>query len=223
MNQAVGAVLPLAVGVAISPIPVIGAILMLLAPRARKSSLAFLAGWVLGVLLPVVLVALLTTLIPRNGSDDPKPVLAVIEIVLGVLLLVVASRQWRNRPQPGAAAPMPKWMAAIDAMTPLRGVVLGVVLSALNPKNLVMGIGAGTAIGSIGISAAAAAVPIVIYVVVAASTVTIPVLGYLIASQRLAEPLDTIKNWLLANNTTVMVVLLIVLGVVQLGKGISNF
>lgn len=223
MGAVIGAILPLAVGVAISPIPVIGAILMLLTPRARRTSVAFLAGWALGILVPVIVFSLVSTLVPQNGEDARKPVLGVVEIVLGILLIVLAVRQWHARPAPGTAAPLPKWMAAVDAMTPARGTLLGLALSALNPKNLFMGIGAGAAIGSSGIAPVAAAVPIAVYLLVAASTVAVPVVGFLVASQRLTQPLDAAKNWLLMNNTAVMVVLFILLGVIQLGKGIGNF
>ena len=38
MNLVIGEILPLAVGIAISPIPIIAAILMLLSPRAKGTS-----------------------------------------------------------------------------------------------------------------------------------------------------------------------------------------
>ena len=43
MNEVMGQILPLALGVAISPIPIIAAILMLLSPRARATSVGYLA------------------------------------------------------------------------------------------------------------------------------------------------------------------------------------
>ncbi len=49
MGQAIGGSLPLAVGIAISPIPIIAVVLMLTTPRARANGPAFLAGWVLGL------------------------------------------------------------------------------------------------------------------------------------------------------------------------------
>jgi hypothetical protein len=46
VGPVIGDLLPLAVGVAVSPVPIIAVILMLLAPRAGGASLGFLAGWV---------------------------------------------------------------------------------------------------------------------------------------------------------------------------------
>jgi hypothetical protein len=47
--KAIGAILPLALGVAISPIPIIAVILMLLSPKARTNGPAFVLGWVSGL------------------------------------------------------------------------------------------------------------------------------------------------------------------------------
>ena len=57
MRTVIGDFLPVALGVAISPVPIIAVILMLLAPNATASSVAFLLGWVVGITLVVGLVA----------------------------------------------------------------------------------------------------------------------------------------------------------------------
>ena len=49
MGQAIGGSLPLAVGIALSPIPIIAVILMLTSDRARVNGLAFVLGWLVGL------------------------------------------------------------------------------------------------------------------------------------------------------------------------------
>jgi threonine/homoserine/homoserine lactone efflux protein len=147
----------------------------------------------------------------------------VIKIVVGVLLLLLALKQFRSRPRDGVEPSLPKWMSAIDSMTAGRSLVLGFVLSALNPKNLLMGIAAGLAIGSGGLSVGEGVVVIAVFTIIAASTVAIPVIGYLAASARLAGPLEALRTWLVHNNATVMAILLLVIGVVVIGKGIASF
>jgi hypothetical protein len=49
VGQAIGDLLPAAVGVAISPLPIAAVILMLVSARGRANGAAFLAGWVVGV------------------------------------------------------------------------------------------------------------------------------------------------------------------------------
>ncbi|CAM5522769.1 GAP family protein [Leifsonia shinshuensis] len=223
MGSAIGDTLPLALGIAISPIPIIAAILMLLSPKARGTSVGFLIGWVLGIVVAVVVFTLLSGLLPAADPNAAKPIAGVIKILLGLGLLLLALRQWRSRPAPGETAALPKWMSAIDSMTAGRGFVLAFILAAVNPKNLLLAAGAGVAIGTAGLSAGSATVVILIFVLVAASSVAIPVIGYLVAADRMRGPLDALRDWLVRNNATVMAVLLLVIGVVLIGKGIGSF
>lgn len=223
MGSVVGDILPLALGIAISPIPIIAAILMLLAPRARGASVGFLIGWLLGIIVGVVLFTLLSSVIPEQDSDASKPVAGTIKVLLGAGLLFLALKQWRSRPKPGEEAALPKWMAAIDTITPARSLGLGFLLAAVNPKNLLMAAGAGVIIGTGELTAGETVGVLVIFVVIAASSVAVPVIAYLIASKRMAGPLESLRGWLVHNNATVMAVLLLVIGVVLVGKGIGSF
>jgi threonine/homoserine/homoserine lactone efflux protein len=223
MGTVIGELLPLATGIAISPFPIIAAILMLLSPRAKATSVGFLVGWIVGILVIVVVFTLLSALIPASDPSASKPVAGVIKIVLGVLLLVLGLRQWQKRPKGDDTPALPKWMSAIDTMTAARGFVLGLLLSGPNPKNLLLGASAGLAIGVADLSGGAIVVVTIVFVVIAASTVAIPVLAYLVARTRVAGPLEALRSWLVANNTVVMSILLLVIGVVVIGKGIGSF
>lgn len=223
MGSAIGDTLPLALGIAISPIPIIAAILMLLSPKARGTSVGFLIGWVLGIVVAVVVFTLLSGLIPAADPSASKPIAGTLKILLGLGLLFLALRQWRSRPKPGETAALPKWMSAIDSMTAGRGFVLAFILAAVNPKNLLLAAGAGIAIGTAGLTAGSATIVVVIFVLVAASSVAIPVIGYLVAADAMRGPLDSLRGWLVGNNATVMAVLLLVIGVVLVGKGIGSF
>lgn len=223
MRTVIGEILPLALGIAISPIPIIAAILMLLSPKARSTSIGFLLGWVLGVVAAVVVFTLASSLLTESDEDSSRPVSGTIKIVLGVLLLVLAVKQWRSAPARGTDPPLPKWMTTINSMTAARALLLGFALSGLNPKNLLMGVAAGVAIGFGGLSVGESAVAIGIFTIIAASTVAGPVIAYLAAADRMAPRLETLRHWLVHNNTTVMAVLLLVIGVVVIGKGIGSF
>jgi threonine/homoserine/homoserine lactone efflux protein len=211
MNSAIGEILPLALG-RHQPRP----------DKARGTSVGFLVGWILGIVVTIIAFTLVSSLLPQDG-DTSKPIAGVIKIILGALLLLLAAKQWRSRPHTDAEPPLPKWMAAIDSMTAARGFLLGFALSALNPKNLLMGIGAGVTIGSAGLTVGESTATIVIYTIISASTVAVPVIAYLVASRRMAGPLEKLRAWLVHNNATVMAVLLLVIGVVVIGKGIGSF
>ena len=221
MSEAIGAVLPLAIGVAISPITIIAVILMLFSARARQNGPAFLAGWV-GALAVVGAIVFVLAEAGRVGSDGSSSNLAgLLKALLGVLFLLLAVRQWRTRPAEGEQAPMPKWMAAIDSFTTGRSLGLAALLAGVNPKNLALTVGAGLAIAQTGATGASAVVALIVYVVVASLSVGIPVVYYLAAGEGAKQTLDGWKAWLLANNSAIMTVLFVVLGIVLIGQGIS--
>ena len=223
MGEVIGDVLPSALGVAISPVPIIAVILMLLAPRARAASVAFLLGWVVGVTVVVVVVTLVVDPVDSSEPDDPSTFSSVLKLVLGALFLLLALRSWRSRPRAGQAPEMPSWMSAITDFNAPKALGLGLLLSAVNPKNLAMCIAAGAAIGGAAEDTSEAVVAIVVFVVIASASIAVPVIGFLLAQERMRQPLDELRQWLTAHNSIVMTVLLLVLGVASIGKGIAGF
>lgn len=223
MGPTIGQLLPMALGIAISPLPIIAGILMLMSPRARSTGVGFLLGWLLGIAVVATVFTLLSSILPEESEDSSKPVLAVVQIVLGLLLLLLAMRQWRGRPRDGTQPDMPKWMQQIDGMSFVTALGLGLLLSGPNPKNLLLGASAGMTLGAAGLNGGEVALLIALFTVLAGSTVLAPVVGFLFASERLRTPLGRLRDWLQAENAVIMTVLLLVLGVVVIGKGIASF
>jgi threonine/homoserine/homoserine lactone efflux protein len=221
VNGVVGDLLPLAVGVAISPVPIIAAILMLLSSRAGATSGGFLLGWVAGIVAATTLFLILTSGAGTDDAGGPSTTVSWLKIVLGGVLVLLALRTWRGRPHTGEAGEMPAWMASIDALSLGKAIGLGFVLAAVNPKNLILCAAAGAVVGAGGLDGGQQVSAVVIFTILAASTVAVPVIGYAFAKDRLAAPLAELKSWLQANNAVVMAVLLLVLGAVLIGKGVS--
>ena len=141
MGSVIGELLPLALGVAVSPMPIIAAILMLLSQRAGSTSVGFLVGWLIGIIVATGIFTALAGTLQAGGA--PSTSSSWIKIGLGLLLFSVGARQWRARKGPHDP---PKWMAAIDDFTFVKSLGLGFLLSAVNPNDLLMGAGAGVVI-----------------------------------------------------------------------------
>jgi threonine/homoserine/homoserine lactone efflux protein len=214
--------LPLAIGVAISPIPIIAVILMLLSRQAARTSTGFLTGWLAGIVVVTVVVLLVVGQAGNTASGKPSTASSIIKLLLGAALLLMAARQWRTRPHDGETGTMPKWMSAIDSFNFGKALELGFLLSALNPKNLILCVGAGTTIGSAHLPGGQDAIAVVLFTALAGCSVAIPVIAYLAAQQKMAAPLDRLRTWLIQNNAAVMAVVLLVLGVALIGKGIGG-
>jgi threonine/homoserine/homoserine lactone efflux protein len=222
MGPVISDLLPLAIGVAISPVPMIAVILMLLAPRAGGTSVGFLVGWVLGIVVVTVVALLLAGTADLGSSSEPSALASWIKLALGAALLLLGIHQLRSGPAPGEEAALPKWMSAIETFTPAKATGLGFLLSALNPKNLAMCLAAGVTIAAGGLADGETVLAVAIFVVLAASTVAVPVVAYLIASARMAGPLQRLKVWLQQHNAAIMGILLLVLGTVLVGKGLGG-
>jgi Kef-type K+ transport system membrane component KefB len=108
MGQAIGDILPLAIGVAISPVPIIAIVLMLGTPRARGNGIAFAIGWVAGLTLAGAIMLAIASGNATTGSGEPETWVSLLKVVLGTLFLLLALKQWRGRPAPGQEAAMPK-------------------------------------------------------------------------------------------------------------------
>jgi threonine/homoserine/homoserine lactone efflux protein len=223
MLALIGETLPLAIGIALSPLPVIAAILVLLSPGARARGTMFMVGWLAGILFDVVLFSLFSAFIPASDVAASQPIKATIQLLLGVLLILLALRQWRSRPKAGSEPVMPKWMSALDTMSTSRVFLLGFALAAVNPKNLLLAVSAGLSIGAAQLSLAGQVITTVVFVLIAGSSVSIPVLANLIASTRMQAPLSALRIWLVSNNAVVMGVVVFIIGAVMIGKGMGNY
>jgi threonine/homoserine/homoserine lactone efflux protein len=173
MGSAIGDILPLALGVAI-----IAVILMLLSPKARTSGLAFLAGWVVGLVIAGAAVLALSYSVGFGaGGGEGSIVGSLLKIVLGLILLWLAFREWRKLPRPGEQRPLPGWMRAIDSVTMAKALGLGALLSAINPKNLSLTAAAAITIAQKGLSAGGAAFALIVFL--ASLSIAPPVVLYL--------------------------------------------
>lgn len=219
MGEAIGETIGFAVGVAISPLPVAAVILMLFSARARINSLVFTLGWVVGI----GAVTTVMQVVPGLSTDagEPSATAGWVKLVLGLLLLVAGVRNWRGRPGPDEDPVVPGWMTTIDELQPGAAVGLGLLLSAVNPKNLLLAAAAGASIAAVDLAVGATATVVVVFTVLAASTVLVPTIAYLVAGDRLAPTLESAKDWLMTNNTAVMAVLFLVFGLNLVGDGIG--
>src|SRR6478752_8679048 len=220
MGDAIGQVLPFAVGVAISPVPIIAVILMLVTEHARVNGPAFIVGWIVGLsIIGVIVIGLAGA---GGDSSGPPTWLLWLQAVLGVLLLVVAARQYRARPQDGDVAPTPKWMGAIDSFTPAKALGAGVLLSALNPKNLLLAVGAAATIEQTGASTGDEAIAYLVFALIASIGVATPVVLFFVLGDRAPALLDRMKTWMAQNNAVIMAVLCAVIGVKLIGQALSG-
>jgi threonine/homoserine/homoserine lactone efflux protein len=217
VGEVVAEVLPLAIGIAASPFPIIPVILLLFTARPLAAGSSFLAGWMLGIAAATAVFLGLASII--EAFDEPPSWASWARIALGAVLLAWGVRLWLARHDSDEA---PAWMRSIEGSTPAEAARLGLLLSAANPKIVLLAAAAGLVIGAAGLSAAAAAGAAAAFTGVAASTVAVPVLLFALLGRRVLGPLAAMRDWLMANNAAVMAVVIFVLGALLLAKGVSG-
>lgn len=222
MGNAIGQMLPMAVGVSLSPLPIVAVVFMLVTPRGRVNGPAFIAGWLIGLAIVGTIVLSLAGGAGATDHGEPATWVDAIKLALGVLLLLVGVRQWRGRLREGEEAATPRWMGALDTFGPVKALGAGVLLSGLNPKNLLLTIAGATAIAQTGIAIGQQIVVYVIFVLIAAIGVGAPVVLYFALGERSRQLLDSLKTWMARNNAAIMAVLFLIFGVKLIGDAISG-
>ncbi len=222
MIPVIGETLPVAVGIALSPFPIVAVILMLFTKKARSNSMAFGVGWMLGLgVVGFIVLALVNAGRVTLGESTESMLSGIVKVLLALLLFRGAKNQWKNRPQEGEEPEMPKWMETIDDFTIGKSLSMAFLLSGINPKNLALNLSAAVTIANAELGSGEQALTMVIFVLIASLSIAVPVFYYLIAGANAEKMLNTWKAWLIANDTTVMAALFVVFGFKLLGDGLA--
>lgn len=208
--------IPLALVVALSPLSIIPAVLVLHSARPRPTGLAFLVGWVVGLAVLTQIFVEVSNLLGGGGRTPPTWA-AYVRIVAGAVLIAFGIYKWLTRKR---SEHTPKWMRTFATITPPRAFITAIVLVVVNPKVLFMCAAAGLAIGTEGLGRTGAALAVVYYVAIAASTVLLPILAYTVTGERLDPALRKLKDWMEAQHAVLVAAILVILGLMVLYKGI---
>ncbi len=210
--------IPLALVVALSPLSIIPAVLVLHTPHPRPTGLAFLIGWLVGIAALTTAFLGISSLLGGLGHKPPDWA-SWLRIVVGAALIAFGIYRWLMRKK---SAHMPRWMQSLSKLTPIRAGGTALALTVVNPKVLFICAAAGLAIGTAGLGSSTVWIAVVWFVAVAASTVAIPILGYAVSGDRLDGALVRLKDWMQQQHAVLMAVILVVIGLMVLYKGISN-
>jgi threonine/homoserine/homoserine lactone efflux protein len=223
MGRAVGDVLPLAVAVAVFPVPVIAAVLVLGSDRGKAKGVAFVLAWCVGLAAIGAIALLLAGAADANDDGKPATWVNVLMLGLGLLLLALAAKQWRGRPASGDEPPVPGWMRTIGDFTVARSAGAGLFLTALNPKNVLLTVAAAAEIAEVGLPAHQEIVVLVIFVLLASAGVLTPLVLTLALGERAGELLDRLRTWMARHNAAIMAALFLLIGAKLVGDAISGF
>jgi hypothetical protein len=221
MGQAIGQVLAYGVGVALTVSAIIAVVLMLATPKGRVNAPAFLVGWVFALAVAGTILLLAASGAEASESSTPATWVSVVKIVLGLLLLLLAGKQWRGRPRGDTKPEMPAFMRSVDSFTPPRAAGLGALLSTVNPKNLILLLAAAAAIAQTGVSTGDQAIALAVFIAIATLGPGIPVAIYFLMRDRATQILDSMRDWMARESVAITVVICLIIGAKLIGDAIS--
>lgn len=219
-----GAALPQAMAIALSPVPMVCIVLVLLSEHPVRAGLYFTAGWIGALTVAVGLVAWLTDTVAEGHEESTRDGVDVLQLAVGVLFAVLAVRYWRKRPDPGTPPPRPAIVDRIALLSAGGLLLAGAAAALANLKNLPLVLSAGTYLGGAALTTPQLTAATAIFIATASTTVVAPLLAVVLTGPtQSARTLRALETWLLTNLNTITVVLLLVLATVLIGQGLDLF
>ena len=93
----------------------------------------------------------------------------------------------------------------------------------LRPKSLILSAAASLALRSANLDVDETAVLVVVYSIIATSTVTIPIVATLATPDRMEPRLINARDWLDEHGNVVTATVMLLIGVIIVGLGVSKF
>lgn len=218
MPELVQHLIPLAVGIAISPLPIAAVIAILLSPRARVNGFTFATVSMIVTAGFTVIAALTTTSAGAGGGNGDDIVVFLLSVVLAIAFLALAIASWASRPHEGKAAKPPAWLAAIDSMSAGKAAGLALLMGVTNGKNIPLELKAGAHIGAADLGLGIVLVTTVVFAFVASLGLIIPTVLAATGSRAINTGLRRLKTELISNNAIIMTVVFLLLFAMQLAN-----
>lgn len=216
----IGQVLPLALALALSSVPIASALTLLLRNPRRSAAGAFAVGYTAGM---AGLVGLLASFLPVPlGGDVSLGVHGLLEIALGVAVVVLGIVTARRPAGAGRlGAGLHRLTGALGGLGPVLALLLGITLD-LRPKSVLVAGTIGVVIAGATPTGGEVLVATTIATALGASTVIVPVVVGVVRRGRARAWLEAFDHWITRNGRTVTVVVLFVIGAVVIGNGLGS-
>jgi hypothetical protein len=156
-----------------------------------------------------------------SGSGQSGVITSTLLLVLGIILLITAYRQWQQGESPDA--PPPKWLTIIDSLTPVKSFGIGLVLVGTSPNLWVFTLSAIALISEAQLNRPESIAAFLLFVLVAESLVLLLILTRIILPKQATGFLNNLSTWLTQHNHNLTIGVSLVFGLFFLLKGISGF
>jgi hypothetical protein len=213
---------PMAIGIALSPGPVLAVIVLIMSRHAKTSAPAFLIGW----LVPLIGVGILIIFIPgvlatHGGLSDTT---GIVKIIVGIVLMIVAIPIWKKRPKSGAEMEVPKMFKEIDKFGMGKAFLVGLLTSAFDIKVLALTASASAHIHATNlVEYTETIIGVILFTLLASLTIILPIIVYFLSPKKMKLFAEKFKAFLLKYYTPIIVMMLLIFGLVLIYIGLKIY
>lgn len=216
MQSVLADLVPAAVPVALSPLPIVAVLILLIAPAGWRGGVGFVLGRVLALAGATLAFAWAAGYVDSTLGGDAR---GGWRILAGLALMAAAATLAR-RPRPADARPS-GWMGSIEALGPAGAVRLGLTVTVINVKELAFTFAAGAIISGAGLTSAQTAGAAAIFAVLSSTSVAVPVAALAVSGDPVRTRLAALRDALVRNQSLLTAIVLGIIGAMLVGKGIA--
>jgi Sap, sulfolipid-1-addressing protein len=220
MWHALAQLLPLGLAAAVSSVPIMVTLLILVSDKRDQAALPYLLGWVIGAAALVTIATIVAGLLPDDRPRQHEELVGVLQVVIGGALALLGLTALRLRHSESATR-LPGWMTRVDSLESGPAFGVGVALN-VRPKALLLMAAAGLILHTAALVAQETVIAIAFFTVVATSTVMAPVLLTYLAPTRMEPRLEAARRWLESNGPAVTAITMLVIGLLVLLLGLTH-
>jgi hypothetical protein len=217
-----GILLPFALGIALNPTPIVAAILLLTSNRGMRKGIAYLVGWLIG------LITLLTTVVLVVSSRDYRRASFTAQLTdwallsFGVVLLIMAWIQWRKRPLPDEESLSLKWLRGMVQVNSFEAWSAGLFFGLFSVRNILLTGAAAMIMGESIMSTDGMLFSCLLFVTIASLGIALPVMLAATQSDQANATLTEWENWLSLHNLTINWIVRVVIAVQLLAISLTR-
>ena len=164
MWPALAQLLPVGLAAAVSSVPIMVTLMILVSDKRDQAALPYLIGWVVGAAALVSIATIAAGALPDDRPRQHEELVGVLQIVVGGALALLGLTALRLRGS-SKAARLPRWMTRVDSLDSGPAFGVGVALN-VRPKALLLMAAAGLIVHTASLVAQETVVAIVFFTVV---------------------------------------------------------
>ena len=213
---------PMALGIALSPGPLLAVIVLLMSPKAKTNAPSFLIGWLLAILTVGVLMVFLPGVEDRHGGLNDTT--GIVKIIIGFALMIAAIPIWKKRPKSDAPKKVPKMFQNIGKLGMGKSFLAGFLTAAVDIKVLAL---TASAVVHIRVTSLVkyteTLLGVFLFTIISSLTFILPVVVYFSSPEKMEGLAKKFKTWLLEYYTGIIVTMLVIFGIVLVYIGLKIY